>query len=256
MKYLLTVFFLIATIASFGQLRPKKYAVIVGVADYKKGGMDLRYSDDDAYRFYAYLLSCKGGGATDDDDNVACLIDEAATKKNILKTMEKIFSKAGPNDMLVFYFSGHGTKGAFCPYDTESSYSSLLQHSEIKAVFKRHKAKYKIVLSDACYSGSIYDGTPTGSNSQNNGQDANIVIIMSSEPSETSLENPRIRQGAFSYYLLKGLRGAANRDKDNVITLNELFPYIKANVLNFTKNRQTPILEGNASRYMPIGYLD
>jgi uncharacterized caspase-like protein len=64
-----------------------------------------------------------------------------------------------------------------------------------------------------------------------------------------------MRQGAFAYYLIKGLKGSADRNENNIITLEELFPYVKANVMNFTNGKQTPFLEGNASRDMPIGIL-
>ena len=92
-----------------------KYAVVVGCADYQMQGLDLRYSDDDAYRYYAYLLSCEGGAIP--AENISILVDEAATKQNIIKTMNDVYSKAGPEDMLIFYFSGHGSEGAFCPDD-------------------------------------------------------------------------------------------------------------------------------------------
>lgn len=232
----------------------KKFAVVVGCADYQMQGLDLRYSDDDAYRYYAYLLSCEGGAIP--TENISILVDEAATKQNIIKTMNDVYSKAGPNDMLIFYFSGHGSEGAFCPDDVSQQYSSLLTHEEIKAVFKQHPAKYKICFADACYSGSIYEGKPETAYTPSSQQETSIVIMMSSDPTETSAEHPKIRQGAFTYYLLKGLKGSADRNKDKVVTLEELFPYVKANVLQFTANQQTPIIEGNASRDMPIGTIN
>jgi len=234
---------------------PKKYAVVVGCADYQRSGLDLRYSDDDAYRFYAYLLSCSGGGAVE-NDNIACLIDEAATKENILNTMDNIFSKASANDMLIFYFSGHGTEGAFVPTDATNQFSSLISYEDIQTIFKKYPAKYKLCFGDACFSGNIFDGQPAQQSNNAVNQTTNIVIMMSSKASETSQENPHIRQGTFSYYLLKGLKGAADRNDDKTITLEELFPYIKANVLNFTNNRQTPVIEGNAPPNMPIGKLN
>ncbi|MGE5317308.1 MAG: caspase family protein [Chloroflexota bacterium] len=253
MKYpLITILLLFGIQAVQGQ-EYKKFAVIVGCSDYMYGNIDLRYSDDDAYRMYAYLKSPEGGALP--DENIAVLVDEAATKSNILKTMDDIFSRASENDMLLFFFSGHGSEGAFCPIDLTQEYSSLLLHSEIKAVFKKYPAKYKLCLADACYSGSIYHNTPAIPASQVTSSETNVVIIMSSKPTETSLENPKIRQGAFTYYLLKGLKGSADRNNDHVVTLEEIFPYVKANVLNMTKNGQTPVIEGNASRYMPVGEL-
>lgn len=232
----------------------KKFAVVVGCADYQGQDMDLRYPDDDAYRFYAYLKSCEGGAIP--DENIAVLIDEAAVKSNILNTMDNIFSKASADDMLIFFFTGHGAEGAFCPTDLNNDYSSLLLHDEIKAVFKKYPARYKICMADACFSGSIYTGTPSQpSYPSSSPSETSVIIMMSSKPDETSQENPKMRQGAFAYYLIKGLKGSADRNKDNIITLEELFPYVKANVMNFTNNQQTPVIEGNASRYMPIGIL-
>lgn len=232
----------------------RKFAVVVGCADYQGSDMDLRYSDDDAYRFYAYLKSCEGGAIP--DENIAVLVDEAAVKSNILSTMDKIYSNASADDMLIFFFTGHGAEGAFCPTDMNNDYSSLLLHDEIKAVFKKYPAKYKICLADACFSGSLYTGTPSPSASPSySATETSIIIMMSSSSNETSQENPKMRQGAFAYYLLKGLKGSADRNHDNIITLEELFPYVKANVMNFTNNQQTPFIEGNASRYMPIGIL-
>jgi len=232
----------------------EKYAVVVGCADYQMQGLDLRYSDDDAYRYYAWLMSCGGGSVP--ADHIAILVDEAAVKSNILKTMDEVYSKAGPDDMLIFYFSGHGSEGAFCPVDITNQYGSLLSHDEVKAAFKKYPAKYKICFADACFSGSIYEGTPTQISSASTNQETSVVIMMSSASTETSQENPKIRQGAFTYYLLKGLKGSADRNKDGTITLEELFPYVKANVMNFTNNGQTPFIEGKASRDMPIVVLN
>jgi uncharacterized caspase-like protein len=195
MKYALL--FILSFLISLQQSNAqKKYVMVVGVADYKNNNMDLRYSDDDAYRFYAYMKSTKGGSVP--DENIVILVDEAATRKNILQTMNKVFAKAGRNDMLIFYFSGHGTKGAFCPYETSNDFNSLLSYDDIKKVFKKYPAKYKIVVGDACHSGSIYEGAPKGMLPISDS--TNIVLIMSSKYSEVSEENQKIRQGAFSFY--------------------------------------------------------
>ncbi len=248
-----TFLILLFTIKSGIAQQPQIFAVIVGCADYKRQNLDLRFSDDDAYRFYAYLKSCEGGGIP--DEHIAVLIDEAANKNNIIKTMNDVFSKATADDMLLFFFSGHGAENAFCPTDITDQFSSLLQHNEVKAVFKKYPAKYKVCFADACFSGSIYHGTPTPSTATTAISETNVVIMMSSKNTETSQENMKMRQGAFTYYLIKGLKGSADRDKDGIVNLGEIFTYVKANVINFTDSKQTPIIEGNASRDMPISVV-
>lgn len=242
-------------------VRPKIYAVCAGVAKYKFGGLpnqinNLSYTDDDAYRMYAFLKSCKGGCV--DDDNIAVVVDEAASKKNILETMEKIFSKGGPDDMLWFYFSGHGgQEGFLCPYDIDvNDPQTYLWYDEVKAAFKKHPARYKVVFVDACHSGTVFSQRPPQSSGVSQASAGTSVLLMvSSLPSEFSQEEPRLRQGVFTYYMLKGLKGSADRDNNAIVTLEELFPYVKANVLNFTGNKQTPFIEGNASRQMPLSHL-
>ena len=77
----------------------------------------LRYTDDDAYQVYAFLKSPEGGALP--DKQVRILIDEQATRQNILDAMRTIFLRADENDVVMFYFSGHGLKGAsFIPVDS------------------------------------------------------------------------------------------------------------------------------------------
>lgn len=237
--------------------KPKIFAVVCGVANYKNDQAisDLNFTDDDAYRVYAFLKSCKGGCV--EDDNIAVLVDEAAGRSNILGTMDKIFSKAGPADMLWFYFSGHGAVGAFVPYDFDGLPASFLTHDDIKNIFKKYNAKYKVVFADACHSGSLFPQAPQASpsHSRPDPDGTKVLIVLSSLPSETSAENRQLREGVFTYYMLKGLKGTADRDNNGVVTLEELFPYVKANVLNYTQNKQTPFIEGNAPRTMPLSFL-
>ena len=74
------------------------YAVIVGVADYKnfeKGNGDLKYTINDARLFKEFLLSKKGGSVP--EENVILLLDEQASRANIIKTASELFAKAATN---------------------------------------------------------------------------------------------------------------------------------------------------------------
>ena len=96
----------------------KVWAVVIGVASYSHMPV-LRYTDDDAYRMFAFLKSPEGGALS--DDHIRILIDEEATKENITNTMNDVFSKAGPSDLVMLYFSGHGLKGSFLPIDARKA---------------------------------------------------------------------------------------------------------------------------------------
>ena len=95
------------------------YAVIVGIEDYEfyseyRG--DLRYTTDDTYKFINFLNSAAGGLVP--EKNIIHLVDERATKKNIISALNNQFLKSKPKDRIIFYFSGHGAFGGL--YHTTS----------------------------------------------------------------------------------------------------------------------------------------
>ncbi|MBK7289483.1 MAG: hypothetical protein IPI78_04075 [Chitinophagaceae bacterium] len=69
----------------------------------------------------------------------------------------------------------------------------------------------------------------------------------------------RIRNGkrkrCFSYYLINGLNGEADTNKDSTITLSELEMYVGSNVAKETGNKQQPIFEGPNKFSTIIGKL-
>ena len=252
--------FLVAPADPFSQdLRPrpqgKVWAVIIGVAAYDHMPV-LRYTDDDAYRIYAFLKSPEGGAL--DDRQIRILIDEDATKKKILDAMNETFGKAGPNDLVFLYFSGHGLKGSFLPIDFDG-YNNKLYHEEINEIFDRSRAKLKLCIADACHSGSLLamrgeERRPTLVSYYENlaKARAGTALIMSSKSDETSLESSGLRQGVFSHFLIRGLKGEADLDADQVVTVQELYNFIFANVRSYTGNRQSPVIKGDYDETMMV----
>ncbi len=237
------------------QKKPKIWAVIVGIAAYNSMPT-LRYTDDDAYRFFSFLKSPEGGALK--DENVRILIDEVATKKNITTSMNEVFSKAGPDDLVIMYFSGHGLKGSFLPIDYDG-HNNKLFHSEIRDMLENSKAKLKLCLADACHSGSLLSLRSGNMGDQleeyyNKLAQSNpgTVLIMSSKSDETSLESSGLRQGVFSHFLIRGLKGEGDQDRDSFVSIQELFDYIYFNVRAYTQNRQSPIIKGDYDPGTPL----
>jgi len=236
----------------------KVWAVVVGVASYDHMPV-LRYTDDDAYRFYAFLKSLEGGALP--DDQVRILIDEEASRENILGTMKEVFGMAGPNDLVIFYFSGHGLNGSFLPIDFDG-FNNKIGHDEIAGIFNSCRAKFKLCLADACHSGSLIamkSGEPEPMLVQFYQTLAKAVsgtaLIMSSKAEETSLESSGLRQGVFSHFLIRGLKGEADTNKNKVITIGELYDFINANVRSYTGNRQSPVIKGTYDPQMTVSVI-
>ena len=236
---------------------PKVWAVVVGVASYT-AMPTLRYSDDDAYQMYAFLKSPEGGALS--DNQITLLVDENATKSQIISSLNQKFSAASENDLVIFYYAGHGLEGSFIPYDYNGTESTKLLHKDVQDIFTSCKAKNKLFIADACHSGS------SSENLRGNVKETmdkyyqalaktsgGTALMMSSKAEETSLENKTIRQGVFSYYLIRGLKGEADFNADDIVSVRELFDYVQTQTRQYTNYRQNPELYGLFDPNMPIG---
>jgi uncharacterized caspase-like protein len=179
--------------------------------------------------------------------------------------MNRVYANAGRNDAIIFYFSGHGAKNAFVTQEYNGAAANnrgLLLHEEIRQVFESSQAKYKYIIADACHSGSwtTKDIRSAAATEQQYYQtfemaQGGFVLLLSSMSDEYSLEESGIRQGIFSHFLIRGLKGEADANKDRVVSVVELFEYVESNVVQSTKHRQTPVLSGNYKSNPPISIV-
>jgi hypothetical protein len=235
------------------------YALVVGVATYQHMP-SLKYTDDDAYQLYAFLKSPEGGAIP--NENIKVLVDDVATKNNILLAMDQLFSKADANDVVLLYMSGHGLEGSFIPSDFDG-YKNQLSYNSINDILQKSEAKHKLLIADACHSGSLVASrgssyAPAVNNYYNileNLESGGTAMLLSSAAKEVSLEYSGLRQGVFSHFLMKGLSGLADQNHNNVVTISELYQYMYKGVRDYTQNAQSPILTGNYNREMPVAVI-
>jgi len=215
----------------------KTYLVAVGVSDYPGTDKDLRLPANDAATVQ-YIYSKNSNAES------VLLTNSNATKSAVLSKLRSTFAKASENDIIVFFFSGHGSKGAFCAYDAQIPYS------EIRQAMASSKAKNKMIFADACFSGKMRQGRKnTAEQSFNN---YNIMLFLSSRGNETSIERRDMKNGFFTSCLQKGLRGGADANKDRTITARELFNYVSTNVKTLSSDKQHPVMWGKFSDNMTV----
>lgn len=234
------------------------WAVVIGVSRYNHMPV-LRYSDDDAYRIYAFLKSPEGGALP--DEQIKIVIDEDATREKILKVLQHTLLKADENDVVMVYFSGHGLEGSFVPIDFDG-YENLIQHEEVIEILSASKARYKMCFADACHSGSL---TASKSADVQNTIDkyynafldirGGTAFMLSSKAEEFSLEDGGLRQGVFSHFLIRGMKGEADVDFNDVVTIDELFKFVHFEVRRYTGNVQTPVMLGRYDKRMPVSVV-
>ncbi|MDC1245087.1 caspase family protein [Crocinitomicaceae bacterium] len=257
------------------------YAVIVGIEDYRNGAnadalglaihegydvngvmLNLRYTENDAFRFQSFLQSARGGFTP--EENIVFLTENEASHRNIMFSLNNMMYKAKENDRVIFYFSGHGSKSGLCPYEYLGEDDNSITKRDIELAFQKTKAKYQLLIADACYSGNL-KASKGGIDVDVETFDESLLassggyaVIQSSGNYETSLEDDQLKQGVFSYFLLKGLKGEANRNGDKIVTIQELFNYIKVKVPAYCKKKahsQHPQLDGDYDPDMPMSII-
>lgn len=226
------------TVHAAGQI----YLVAVGISDYPGNDHDLRLPATDAQTMVnLYKTNSKA--------TTALLTNQEATVTNIVNKMKAVFSKANEDDIVVFYFSGHGSPGCFCAYDNNLTYKN------IKKAFASCKSKNKMIFADACFSGGLRQPNQKTSNSKA-AAGLNVLLFLSCKDGETSLELPGMKNGLFTAHLERCLRGGADSNGDRVITAKELFTPVHDNVAKTAakhkNHQQHPVMWGKFSDNMPV----
>ena len=221
----------------------KLYVVSVGICDYKDPHVnDLRFTEADVVSFNKVVKT--------QTNEVYTLLGSNATHSNVYHYISQVFAKATSNDAVMLFFSGHGYPGGFCCYDMDKTTGGLT-YTEISSLFKQCKAKCKMVFADACFSGGLRK-EKKGSDATSSVRNGDIMFFLSSRTNETSQEMIGGPNGQFTRFLVRGLRGGADTNRDKIITAKELYDFVHKGVSVATGNKQHPVMWGRFNNSMAV----
>ena len=141
-----------------------KYAVVIGIADYDGTQNDLWNPDADASEFRQILIG--NGYAT---ENIVYLIDEEATAQAIFDAIAWLVDIEGPDDEVVFFYSGHGYQASDADgWDTDSESDGMdegivswdtygLPDGDLKTAFAGLECSKIAMVFCSCHSGGMFD---------------------------------------------------------------------------------------------------
>ena len=212
--------------------------------------MDLHYAERDAQQFIEFLESKKSGT----NWIIKPLIGQEATTVALNNLVDDVFEEAGPQDLIFFYFSGHGRAHPtrhkevyLLTYDFEPTYKRAgFDYGVLKNLISDTAAKHVIAFIDACHSGTI-GFTGKGKPEAQFNQDVfgeeiakmgeNKVLFTSGRGREPSWEDTETKLGVFTRYLLEGLNGSAPDHRNpQFVDLGELADFVKRKVKAHTQN--------------------
>ncbi|MGD9683550.1 MAG: tetratricopeptide repeat protein [Candidatus Obscuribacterales bacterium] len=234
-----------------------KWALVVGISNFKDPSLNLKYSAKDAIDFKNYLVT-KGHFKP---DHVKLLTDKAATRENIVSTLgERWLTRvANRDDLVVVYVSSHGSSAKrdvagvnmLVAYDTniDNQLATGIPMEWLSQIIKDQVHCDRVVLIlDVCHSGAAKTASSKGLvrrfdfNLDEVGAGSGQIIVCSSQSDQVSWESSKYPNSVFTRRLIEGLERNGNATR-----LSEAFSYLKEHVeeevLRDRAVVQTPVLK-------------
>lgn len=249
---LITLIALVCLLCAGTASAQKTYVVAVGLGEYQYPQIapPLPCAVNDARAVARFFHDYN-------DSHVFLLLNANATRSHILRVLKTEFAKSTADDEIIFVFSGHGTKGGLTTYDVQYT-STIITYNEIQGIMKAAKARRKIILANACYSGGLTLRQPRqpGVRQPRRQTDrTSVMLYTSSRAGEVSWARSDMANSFFFSRILEAFRGDADRNADRKITARELFNYVNSNVVSDTGGEQHPQMWGSFDDSMVVVYV-
>ncbi|HYC98761.1 pre-peptidase C-terminal domain-containing protein [Brevundimonas sp.] len=198
------------------------FALMVGVSDYGPDVNDLPFTDEDA-RKLAEVLQRDGSL----NEASVVLTNAEATVGGVRAAFARIAAQAGPDDMFLFFFSGHGgqepTPVTALEPDGKAETLVLadgeIADAELARLFATLDTRLALLVVDACFSGGF---------ARNVVDRPGVMGVFSSEEDLTSAVADKFQAGGYlSHFVRAGMSGEADGDGDRLVTAGELATYLR-----------------------------
>ncbi|MEG4838365.1 caspase, EACC1-associated type [Microcoleus sp. B9-D4] len=217
-----------------------KVALLIGVSEYQHGFNKLPGVLQDVKAMQRVLQNPKMGGF-----DVRTL--ENPTLEEIRRGIASLFSGCQRNDVVLLYFSGHGITDnsgnlyfAIPSTKKEEFQSTGVEASFVHKIMENSASKRQVVILDCCFSGAFpYKGLSTkGLTKEHSFIDLmeelggeGRAVLTSTNAWDYSFGGHEEDLSIYTSYLVEGIEtGAADRDEDGWISVDELHQYTKNKV--------------------------
>jgi WD40 repeat protein len=235
--------------------------ITIGINSYKNPQYKLNYAVNDAKAFSQVIR--KGADSLFASVQEFNLFDDQATRGGVLAVVEQVKAKAGPEDVLLFYYAGHGVMSA--EKDPSKNEFFLVTHEltnlyaepqvlREKAIAAAELMKFsmqipalkQLFILDACHSGGALNALATRGDGREKAiaqlaRSTGTFFLTAAQDAQFANEVGNLKHGLFTYALLEILEGKVQTDGDNKITVNEMKAYVEERVPELSQQfRGTP----------------
>ena len=236
--------------------QPNAYAVVIGIGQYREEVIPkVSYAVQDAQAMAGLLETHAGIPKT----HIKVLTDSRATLSDLRNHLGEWLRMRVKADSTVYvYYAGHGTpnlqtqSGSIVPWDGHPDFpAGLYPLKELDDTLSKLPTKNVIVFLDSCFSGGagrsvIAKGARPMGLQYPVLSSGEVMVLAAATGTQISSDYDKAGHGLFTHYLLAGLRGEADADKDGLVTLKEIAPFVRdrvaATAVDELNREQTPVL--------------
>lgn len=239
-----------------------RWAVVVGISTYQDAKLNLRWARRDADELCELLFTPEGGNFH--PSRVRRLLDEQATTRELTRALRGFLMQAQAADLVLLYFACHGGPDPrrldgppyLYTYDTDPADvagTGLPMYEIDRGLRDVIRAERVVICVDTCHSGGVGTGLRSTGRAEATNQylealakaKGGVAVLTSAEANEAAEEDARWGggHGVFTHFLLQGMRGEADGYRgvrDGIVSVGELFEYVRDKVQEETGNRQHP----------------
>ena len=214
----------------------RRLALYIGSNNGGPGRVTLRYAEEDA-RSMAGVMQELGGVSGEDS-----LVLLAPTAEDLqlgfrqARQRARAVRESSRRVEFLVYYSGHSDEQGLLLG------GELFGYPQLKNAIQEVQADVNIAILDSCSSGAftrLKGGTrqPPFLLDESSSMKGH-AYISSSSADEAAQESDRISGSFFTYFLISGLRGAADSTRDGQVSLNEVYHFAFNETLARTENTQ------------------
>jgi formylglycine-generating enzyme required for sulfatase activity len=214
-----------------------RYALLVGISNYSHLN-PLPSAVKDVAALRQVLTNPDIGGFAESDVVVLMDVEKGAIEAAIYN----LFASRKTDDLLLFYFSGHGVTDS----RNDFYFTGLATHKDalpptavpseyVHKMMNQSRSKYQVVILDCCHSGAFSKGmTAKGVGTVQvlpklGGEGR--AILTASDSTQYAFEQEGFELSLYTHFLVEGLKtGAADRDEDGAVSVDELYEYVRDKV--------------------------
>jgi branched-chain amino acid transport system substrate-binding protein len=221
-----------------------KVALLIGVSEYEPGLTPLPAATKDVEAMQRVLENPEIGGF----DNVKVLINPQQYEMAV--AIEILFDDRQKDDLVLLFFSGHGIKDEdgklyFAAHNTRKTdkgvpaRATTVPASFVHDVMNKSRSKREVVILDCCFSGAFAEGMLAKDDGfvdvKNQLGGEGRAVLTSSTSTQFAFEQQGVDTSTYTSYIVEGLEtGAADRDEDGWISVDELHEYAAKKVQEST----------------------